>query len=702
MLKFLNHITSKTKLLLSGILLILLPGAVISYMSLQSVSQKAENLRSKYNGTVRLVRDKLENELVQHEANLRRSVIESLPDSGKNQELKKWLDEIESDNPVFKHLFLVNAQNGIITSSVSSGWNRKPESFPEINARAINYFDQAEKEELIKRNYSAAVLTYQKALARTQSPAEYTLLLSRTGRCYYKSKNYKKGIAEYEKMLSQENGNTTLGNVPAWTIALTQQAEGYAALKNDSKKKDVLIDCYNRLLHHPWDLHDGSYLYYLKLVSNEINNSEIAYEDTSGINLAEPEQKEKKLLEKIEFVERIKQVILPSLNLQVNHTNNQIKSQPQHLRLTINDSGTETGFFQLPASFHRHGLSIFGYAFDDHFILSELFPESLNSVELGGDLFAGILNANDSLLYSRHNQAPDYLVASKFSGIFNQWKVALFDQNGKSIEQLVRKEKLLNLILFAGIIVVMLTGILFLLRAVAHEAEISRMKSEFVSNVSHELKTPLALIRMFGETLDAGIVTDEKKRKEFYGIIRKESERLTHLINNVLDFSRMDTGVKKYNFETTDLVKVVKNSLDAYLFHIRDNGFTTERVLPEEPVVVKIDKDAISQALLNLLSNAIKYSGDEKYMKVEVGKNQDSAFISVTDHGIGIQKNELKKIFEKFYRIPESQKSEKGGSGLGLTLTKQIIEAHNGTIEVESECNKGSTFTLRIPLPAEK
>jgi signal transduction histidine kinase len=224
------------------------------------------------------------------------------------------------------------------------------------------------------------------------------------------------------------------------------------------------------------------------------------------------------------------------------------------------------------------------------------------------------------------------------------------------------------------------------------------MKSEFVSNVSHELKTPLTLIRMFGETLDTGIVTDEKKRRDFYSIIRKESERLTHLINNVLDFSRMDTGVKEYNFEKADLVEVVRSSLEAYKFHIRENGFEIESLLPDESVMLKIDKDAISQALLNLLSNAVKYSEETKYIMVKVSKDSTSALISVTDSGIGIAKEELKKIFDKFYRVPASTGKEKRGSGLGLTLAKHIIEAHGGSIEVESEVGHGSKFTIRIPL----
>jgi len=202
---------------------------------------------------------------------------------------------------------------------------------------------------------------------------------------------------------------------------------------------------------------------------------------------------------------------------------------------------------------------------------------------------------------------------------------------------------------------------------------------------------------MFGETLESGIVTEEGKRQEFYSIIRKESERLTHLINNVLDFSRLDSGKKEYDIEESDLAALIKHSLEAYKYHIRDRGFEIESNIPEEPLMINIDKDAISQAFLNLLSNAVKYSEDRKYIGVEISREMNSVMVSVTDHGIGIAKGELKKIFDKFYRIPNRKSKQTRGSGLGLTLTMHIIEAHGGNVEVESEPGKGSTFTLRLP-----
>ncbi len=696
MFEFIKHITPNTKILFLAFILILIPGAIISYLSLQSINQKAENLRTKYGGTVSLVRDKLENEVFQLEANLRNDVIESY----NSEDLKVWLRNLESENPSFKHLFLVNTDGGLISSSLSLGWNKISKSQPLINPQAAASFNMAEKAEFIRKDCDEAIGLYHKALVNTRSTQESALLLSRIGRCYFKGGKYKNGINEYKKILELENDEITIGEVPASIIALSQITDGYEALKDDIEQYKAILELHQQLLDYPWDLSSGEYLYYLKSVSVEVRKAEASDININSVerNIEDLMIRENSLLEQIRFIELIHQNILPKIESELRR---EVPSELQSHNISRkeNNSTLQLGFFKLPAAFQQSELVALGYQFEKEYILSNLFPEVLRSVELGRDVFVGILGDKDSLLYLQHNYPlTNYLVAENFSQIFVDWKLALFDRNGKSIEQLVGKERQLYLILFIGIIFVMLIGIIVMVRAVIHESEVSRMKSEFVSNVSHELKTPLALIRMFGETLDTGIVTDEKKRREFYGIIRKESERLTHLINNVLDFSKMDTGVKKYHFEKADLVKIVRDSLEAYKFHIRDNGFEMKSELPDELMMVKIDKDAISQALLNLLSNAVKYSADSKYILVEVHKDLTSAMISVKDNGVGIAKEELKKIFDKFYRVSATKGKETRGSGLGLALAKHIIEAHGGKIEVESEVGKGSKFTIRIPL----
>ena len=698
MFKFLKHINPKTKILFVAFILVLVPGAIISYLSLLSIKEKAENLRTKYTGTANLVRDKLENEISRLETDLRNSVIEFPPDDETFTDLKTWIANIETENPAVRNLLLISTEGDLLTSTFSIGWDDRTRLIPLAGSRAAESFSEAEKAEFIGRNLAEAISLYKVALNFASSASERALLFSRTGRCYFKLGEYRNAINEYTKILDLENKAIEIGNVPASVVALSQTAECYEALKAEKEHYNTMLELYEFLLDKPWDLSGGDYLYYLKSVSEKIHDPvfSVNYGRSRENNIEDLLAEETKLSDKISFVKFVDQDVLPEMLSEL------VKGSPSELRShyisrEVNDTMFQFIYFKLPAAFQKSHLLAIGYQLDKEYILSDLIPEVLKSVELGRDILVGILDQNNDLLYIQNgHRLPEYLVTAGFSPQFDGWKVALFDPGGRTLEQLTGKEKQLYMILFAGIIAVMLIGIILIVRTVMHETEVSRLKSEFVSNVSHELKTPLALIRMFGETLDSGIVTDEDKRKKFYSIIRKESERLTHLINNVLDFSRMDAGGKEYNFRETDLTEVVRNSLEAYKFHISDNGFNIESDIADESIRLKIDSDAISQVLLNLLNNAVKYSDKEKYIGVTVSKNSDFAMISVTDHGVGISKDEQKKIFDKFYRVSTVRTKETSGSGLGLTLAKHIVEAHGGTIEVRSEPGKGSVFTVKL------
>ena len=278
------------------------------------------------------------------------------------------------------------------------------------------------------------------------------------------------------------------------------------------------------------------------------------------------------------------------------------------------------------------------------------------------------------------------------------WRVGLFDREGRSGDQLVARERWISGTLIVGMVVVLIVGVTVTMRASTREAELARLKTEFVSNVSHELKTPLALIRMFGETLESGIVSDEAKRQEFYAIIRRESDRLTHLINNVLDVARIDAGTKQYACADTDVVALVGEAVEAYRPLFDRLGFSIDTTLPASPVVVWMDRDAIAQALVNLFQNAIKYSAEGTTVSVSVGVGDGMVRLSVADRGIGIRPDEIDRIFEKHYRIRAENRAGLPGNGLGLAIVKHAVEAHGGRVEVDSTPARGSTFTLVLPV----
>jgi signal transduction histidine kinase len=229
--------------------------------------------------------------------------------------------------------------------------------------------------------------------------------------------------------------------------------------------------------------------------------------------------------------------------------------------------------------------------------------------------------------------------------------------------------------------------------------KLSRMKADFVSNVSHELRTPLASIRVFGEFLKLGRVKEPKKIQEYGEYIETESRRLTQLINNILDFSRIESGQKTYHFEDADLTEIVDETLKSFDVRLSQNGFSVNLEMPEEPLpLAKVDSAAIAQALVNLLDNAAKYSGDSKEIDVRVAKKDEFITIAISDRGIGIPPQEQDKIFEKFYRVSTGLVHDVKGSGLGLSIVQHIIEAHQGKVTVRSKQGNGTTFTIYLPI----
>jgi signal transduction histidine kinase len=239
-----------------------------------------------------------------------------------------------------------------------------------------------------------------------------------------------------------------------------------------------------------------------------------------------------------------------------------------------------------------------------------------------------------------------------------------------------------NYTILAALSLLMIGGIFLTYRNISREMKLARLKSDFVANVSHELRTPLALIRLYAETLELGRLNAKEKYQEYFRIIREESERLSALINNILDFSRIEAGRKEYEFKETNLAELVRSTLDSYRFQIEQNGFAFEENISPDIPPVNVDREAIARSLLNLVNNALKYSKDRKFIGVS----------------IGISPNEQEKIFEKFYRCGDPLVHNIKGSGLGLSLVRHIVRAHGGDVQVESAPEKGSKFTIALPL----
>ena len=313
-------------------------------------------------------------------------------------------------------------------------------------------------------------------------------------------------------------------------------------------------------------------------------------------------------------------------------------------------------------------------------------------------------------------------VATEIGDALPHWEVVVYLINPAALTQAAQTTRLMLGMLIAVLVLAIGVGSWLIVRSLNAELKLARQKTDFVSNVSHELKTPLTSIRMFSELLAEQRVSDTAKQRSYLNIITAEAGRLTRLINNVLDFSRMERGEKKYNFQPCDLAAVVRGIEQTFRPHLEAGGFKFTCELPDAPVPVRGDADALSQIIVNLLSNAEKYSPGSagilpassslptrrqdagapgKEITLQLAQRESPlphAEIKVLDRGAGIPRGSEEKIFEKFYRAHDSLSSGVQGSGLGLTIARQIARAHGGDVAYEPREGGGSCFVLRLPI----
>lgn len=305
------------------------------------------------------------------------------------------------------------------------------------------------------------------------------------------------------------------------------------------------------------------------------------------------------------------------------------------------------------------------------------------------------------LVFSRIIMEETSYLSFPFPENLPKWKLLLIENKPGFLATMLKAGSGLYLFIFILILLLMVLGFVFTIYTLNEELRLNKMKSEFISNVSHELKSPLTSIRMMTEMLHHNRVQTEERKSAYYAAMLEESEHLSHLIDNVLDFSRLDDDRKKYDLIDLDLDELLRKFIESTRQRLPEPGFDIRYSHPDQVPLIRADKNAMLQVFYNLVDNAIKFSGTSRQIDINLIPKDDELLLSVKDYGIGISGKDQERIFDRFYRCDEPQRLGITGSGIGLTIVKKIVEAHGGHLSLESRPGEGSTFRVSIPLPAE-
>lgn len=280
------------------------------------------------------------------------------------------------------------------------------------------------------------------------------------------------------------------------------------------------------------------------------------------------------------------------------------------------------------------------------------------------------------------------------SNLLPHWYIGVFiDDKGFGT---IKGFLYISILLLAIFIVAIISGGILLTRLTLTNMKDARQKTSFVSSVSHELKTPLTSIRMYAELLLSKRVKNEEKIQTYLSTIVNESSRLTRLINNILDFGKLEQGNKKYHLENFELDGFLEQIIKTHSIRIENQGLEIKTLIKKGNYKIRTDKDALEQVILNLLDNALKYAGQGRFIKFVLKKENSSIILKICDDGPGIPKEQQSKIFEKFHRIDNSLTSQQPGSGLGLSIAQQIIKDLGGKLYFKPVSPNGSCFIIRI------
>jgi len=379
-------------------------------------------------------------------------------------------------------------------------------------------------------------------------------------------------------------------------------------------------------------------------------------------------------------------VFLPEMRRQ-----NRVSDELRHLHRSADNSNYLVSYWQRESRGRRYWVVVWhDIGVIVRYVLPELYPASDRTSRIN------VVDEQARIVYGTALNSTGPILGREFGTTLYKWRLNVTMSAASGLAAAVARRRVLEMVMVGLSGLVVIAGSIVILVAAARERKLSNLKSDFVANVSHELKTPLSLVRMFGELLQSGRVDGEEKKRQYLQIIVSESERLAALIENVLDFAKVERGKAAYEFAKSNLVDVVNRAVEACRVRAEQERVELEFFSEHGDLVLEIDERAIEIAVINLVDNAVKYAANGRRVRVELKPAGSQVQIRVIDWGDGIVDDEKRRIFERFVRGRSNQNQRVRGSGIGLALVKHIAEAHGGDAWVTDNEGKGACFIISL------
>ena len=615
--------------------------------------------------------------------------------------MKDLFDNLLSDNHLVEQIFLVYRDEEPLFPLIQSVSERHIYvASSRLKESLREKIKKAEEYEFVHKDYNGAISLCRELLSLTKDRNSQAQMLSRIARNFKKLKMYQQAIKYYSRLANDYPESLTASRLPLALISRLQMFECYQKFGDFQNALKSALRLYKNILRNPWNLSEDQFKTYTSMVEEVI--TKVLTQNSVDFTLEEY-QKEFEQLKSLhgekfaqwQIVNDIKNEIIPELRRRFVQPESYTQF-PFYLSKNINDKNFLILAVRIPEKSGKNSLGILGINIKNDYLAEDLLTKIIEEIQLSENTNITISDLSGRILYGEKNPSTEILTVTEyFEDNIPPWRIELLRSEGLGIVD-IRKSFYFWTIL--TLILILTFGAFLIVRTVSHEMEVLKIKSDFVSSVSHELKTPLTSIKALTERLLAGKVKNPVKMKQYFSVISQDTDKLTRLVKNVLDFSKIEEGQKEYDLQETDVAHWLVQTIE---------DFRKDHFQPEIKIHIEIakdipplplDRDALAQAIINLLDNALKFSSEKKEVEVHVKSDEEAVIIEFKDRGIGIPQDEVGKIFDKFYQGRNAFRQSVKGTGLGLTLVKHAVEAHGGSVSVESKMGQGSMFSLNIPI----